>query len=135
MTLDRRFIPQRDLRKTAFTAALRTLVADVPGLHAAAFCDEEGEIIDYHSYLDPYETKVAAAVLGLLLTTISREAPRLAAGGTQDLLVHTDEHVLLVRRMARDYFLVMVLDRDAAVGKLLSAIDAAEAQVLTEAGL
>jgi len=59
VTIARRFVPQRDLQKTGFTASLRRLVAEVPGLHAVAFCDEEGEVIDYHSYLDPYETKVA----------------------------------------------------------------------------
>ncbi len=61
MTIARRFVPQRDLQRTGFTPSLRHLVAEVPGLHAVAFCDEEGEVIDYHSYLDPYETRVAGA--------------------------------------------------------------------------
>ncbi|MBN1769942.1 MAG: roadblock/LC7 domain-containing protein [Deltaproteobacteria bacterium] len=135
MTIPRRFVPQRDLRGTAFTAALRGLVEDVPGLQAAAFCDEEGEVVDYHTYLAPYETKVAGAVLGLLLATVQREAPHLAAGGIRELVVLTDQHVLFVRRSVADYFVAGVMDPGGALGKLLAALDAAEARLLTEAGL
>jgi len=105
VTIARRFVPQRDLQKTGFTASLRRLVAEVPGLHAVAFCDEEGEVIDYHSYLDPYETKVAGAVLGVLLATVARAAPRLMHGGIRDLVLETDEHVLFARPTAAGYYL------------------------------
>ena len=135
MTIPRRSVPQRDLQGTGFTAALRALVDDVPGLQAVAFCDEEGEVVDYHSYLDPYETKVAGAVLGLLLATLQREAPRLATGGLRELVLLTDQHVLFVRRSIGDYVLAGVMDADGALGKLLATLDATEARVLTEAGL
>lgn len=133
--MPRRFVPQRDFPRTGFTAALRRLVEDVPGLQAVAFCDEEGEVVDYHSYLDPYETKVAGAVLGLLLATVQREAPHLASGGVRELVVLTDQHVLFVRRSVGDYFLAGVMEAGGALGKLLAALDATEAHLLTEAGL
>jgi predicted regulator of Ras-like GTPase activity (Roadblock/LC7/MglB family) len=135
LTIPRRFVPQRDLRQTGFTPSLRDLVADVPGLHAAAFCDADGEIVDYHSYLDPFETKGAAAVLGVLLAMVAREGPRLAREGLRDLVVRTDEHVLFARRLAGNHFLAGVLAPDGALGKLLAALDAAEVRVLAEAGL
>lgn len=135
MTIDRRNVPQRDLHKTGFTAALRGMVAEVPGLHAVAFCDEEGEIIDYHSYLEPFDTKITGAVLGVVLAMIVREAPHLARGGVREILIETDQHLLFARRTFGDYFLAGVLARDAVVGKLLAALDAVEARVMAEAGL
>jgi len=135
LTISRRFVPQRDLQKTAFTSSLREMVADVPGLQAVAFCDEEGEVVDYHSYLDPYDTKIAGAVLGVLLSTVAREGPRLCAGGLCELVIETDEHVLFARRMAGDYFLAGVLGRDGVLAKLLAVLDEVEARILAEAGM
>ena len=135
MTISRRFVPQRDFPQTGFTAALGRLVEDVPGLEAVAFCDEEGEVVDYHTYLGPYETKVAGAVLGLLLATIQREAPHLAPGGIREVVVVTDQHVLFVRRSAGEYCLAGVMEAGGALGKLLAALDATEARLWTEAGL
>ncbi|MBI5486556.1 MAG: roadblock/LC7 domain-containing protein [Deltaproteobacteria bacterium] len=135
MTISRRFVPQRDLQKTAFTRSLREMVADVPGLQAVAFCDEEGEVVDYHSYLEPYDTKIAGAVLGLLLSTVAREGPRLCAGGLRELVIETDEHVLFARRMAGDYCLAGVLGHDGVLAKLLSMLDEVEARILAEAGM
>ena len=135
MTIARRFVPQRDLQKTGFTPSLRHLVAEVPGLHAVAFCDEEGEVIDYHSYLDPYETRVAGAMLGVLLSAVVREAPRLVHGGIRDLLLETDEHVLFARPTAAGYYLAGVLARGSVLGKLFSELDNAEARIMAEAGI
>ena len=135
MTIARRFVPQRDLQSTGFTPSLRRLVAEVPGLRAVAFCDDEGEVIDYHSYLDPYETKVAGAMLGVLLATVAREAPRLAHGGIRDLLLETDEHVLFARPTAEGYFLAGVLARGSVLGKLFAELDRTEARILAEAGI
>lgn len=135
MTIPRRSVPQRDFQGTGFTASLRALVEDVPGLQAVAFCDEEGEVVDYHSYIEPFETKVAGAVLGLLLATVQREAPHLAAGGMRELVLWTNQHILFVRRSVGEYFLAGVMDRDGALGKLLAALDSAEARIMTEAGL
>jgi hypothetical protein len=89
VTLDRRFVPQRDLEHTGFTAHLHGMAETVPGLLAIAFCDEEGEIIDYHSYLDPYDTKILGALLGVLLSTVQREGPHLAEGGVRELVIGT----------------------------------------------
>ena len=135
MTIERRFVPQRDLQGTGFTESLQKMVADVPDLQAVAFCDEEGEIVDYHSYLDPYDTKVAAAILGLLLTTVAREGPRLCAGGIRELVIETDENVLFARRMAGEYCLAGVLGPQAVLAKLLDALDLVEARILAEAGI
>jgi hypothetical protein len=135
VTIDRRNVPQRDLQKTGFTAALRSMAAEVPGLLAVAFCDEEGEIIDYHSYLAPFDTKLTGAVLGIVLATVTREAPHLCRGGVREVLIETDQHVLFARRTFGDYFLAGVLARDGVLGKLLAALDSVEARVVAEAGL
>lgn len=136
MTLPRAFVPQRDVQQTGFTESLRLLVAEVPGLHAIAFCDADGETIDYHSYLDPFDIKVAGAVMGLLLSFTARECPRFSqAADPRDLVIRTDAYVLFVRRLVGGYCLTGVLAADALLGKLLSGLDAVEAKVLAESGL
>ncbi len=135
MTTGRRSIPQRDVAGTGFTPAMRRLAADVPGVQLVAFCDRDGEIIDYHSYFEPYDTKVAGALLGILLATIERECPRLIGAGLRDLLVRTDAHVLFVRPVTGGYYLAGVLAADTVIGKLYAALDAAHAMLATEAGL
>ena len=134
MTLDRRFVPQRDLEHTGFTAHLHGMAETVPGLLAIAFCDEEGEIIDYHSYLDPYDTKILGALLGVLLSTVQREGPHLAEGGVRELVLLTDRHLVFARRTAGEYFLAGLMVPDAVLGKLLEALDQLEARLLGEAG-
>ena len=135
MTISRRFVPQRDLQGTAFTVYLEHLVSEVPDLQAVAFCDEEGEVVDYHSYLDPYETKVTGAVLGVLLSAVAREGPHLTAGGLRELVIETSENVLFARRMAGEYFLAGVLGREGVLAKLLATLDEVEARLMAEAGM
>lgn len=135
MTLDRRFVPQRDLERTGFTAHLHGMAGEVPGLLAIAFCDEEGEIIDYHTYLDPFDTKLLGAVLGVLLSTVQREGPRLSAGGIRELVLLTDRYLVFARRTAAEYFLAGLMAPDAVLGKLLEALDRLEARLLGEAGI
>jgi predicted regulator of Ras-like GTPase activity (Roadblock/LC7/MglB family) len=58
---------RRDTKESAFTAILRQLAARMPGFQAAVFFDHEGETIDYHSSLDPFETRLTAAHIGIVM--------------------------------------------------------------------
>ena len=51
----------RDQAETAFTAILASLVERVPGAHAAALVDAEGETVDYAGDGEPFFLRVAAA--------------------------------------------------------------------------
>ena len=59
-------LPERDMDKSVFADILSEIDGVCPGFEAAVFYDKEGETIDYHSYLDPYDTRLVAAHLGVV---------------------------------------------------------------------
>jgi hypothetical protein len=64
----------RDTDATPFSAILAELLQRVPGSYAAALVDAEGETVDYAGYGDPFDLRVAAAHLQLVLQGIRNSA-------------------------------------------------------------
>jgi hypothetical protein len=62
----------RDVDATAFTAILESLIERIPGAQAAALVDGLGETVDYAGRGDPFDVRVAAAHLRILLDGIGR---------------------------------------------------------------
>ncbi len=62
----------RDTDATAFSLILAELLERVPGAYAAALVDAEGETVDYAGHGDPFDVRVAAAHLQLVLQGIGR---------------------------------------------------------------
>jgi hypothetical protein len=62
----------RDVDTTGFTAILQSLVERIPGAYAAALVDALGETVDYAGHGDPFDVRVAAAHLRILLDSIAR---------------------------------------------------------------
>lgn len=135
MTIQRAYIPQRDVDRTSFTPILRRLTAEVPGVHVVVFCDRDGEMIDYHSYLEPFDTKIAGALLGILLTILGADCPVHLGRGIRDVVIETEGHLLFVRPITSEYYLAGVLARDAVLGKLYAELEKAHVLLAAEAGL
>lgn len=62
----------RDTEPTPFTPILQALLEAIPGAHAATLVDGEGETVDYTGRGDPFDLRVAAAHLQLMLQDIER---------------------------------------------------------------
>lgn len=62
----------RDTEATAFTYILGELIERIPGAYAAALVDSQGETVDYAGRGDPFDLRVAAAHLQLVLQGIGR---------------------------------------------------------------
>ena len=62
----------RDTEPTPFTPILQALLEAIPGAHAATLVDGEGETVDYTWRGDPFDLRVAAAHLQLMLQDIER---------------------------------------------------------------
>lgn len=104
----------RDQVESEFTAILRRLWASAPEVLAVAFIDSEGECVDYCSSLDPFDAKVTAAHLRVVMADVERRFAALGAGEASHLVLEADRRDLLVRRVSEEYALVAVTEPGGA---------------------
>lgn len=100
---------ERDQVESAFTPILREMWSSVPAILAAAFVDVDGECIDYVSSLEPYEAKVNAAHLLVLVDQLRRSAARLGVREPIALEVTGDQRELWGRRISDEHLVAVVL--------------------------
>lgn len=108
MSSRRRTYAGRDQDASAFSAALMRL-CDGVGALGAALVDSEGEAVDYAGDLDPFDIKIAAAELCVILAELRRSKVPYWA--------ETEE--LLIRGSARSYYAHMLGEGYAVVLELL----------------
>ncbi|MBL8613162.1 MAG: hypothetical protein JNL38_37830 [Myxococcales bacterium] len=102
--------PARDMDASPFAIILADLVARLPGAYAAALVDWEGETVDYTGHVDPFDVKVAAAELGLVLVTLKGQA---TLGDPSWIVVRGRARSLLVHAMPEGYAITVLLRRRA----------------------
>ncbi len=101
--------PARDQGTTPFTHFLEELCRST-GSPCAALVDREGETVDYGGKGDPFEIRVLAAELRLLLQHIDQSLHFL---GSFEVLVRARRSSFLVRALPEGYALVVRLGRRA----------------------
>lgn len=116
---------------TAFTRVLSSLIARVPGAYAAALFDGEGECVDYAGVGDPFDIRIAAAELRVLIAQI---ATRDALGALEWLVLRGERRSVIVRTLPDDYALVTLLRRRAGFTASRRAFDDCERGLALEAG-
>jgi predicted regulator of Ras-like GTPase activity (Roadblock/LC7/MglB family) len=131
----RRHEAPRDQAESAFTPILRRLWEQLPALLAAAFVDREGECIDYVSRIDPFDAKVNAAHLHMLLGSLAQSWAKLGSGEAFGLEIEGSAPQASVRRVADDYMLVVVLTAGTEPSRRDDAIALACAEFRQEVGL
>lgn len=99
----------RDQGESVFTPILRAVRAAVPSVLAAAFVDVEGECIDYVSSLDPYDAKVSAAHLLVLMDRLRVARARLGLSEAVAIEIAGAERELWGRRVSDEHVLAAVL--------------------------
>jgi hypothetical protein len=123
MTTRQRSIAPRDQAPSAFASVLMRLGESVDAV-AAALVDAEGETVDYAATIEPFEVKVAAAELSILIGLLRSSAvPHWPE--TEELFMRGTRRTLYARALQADYALVLILPRRAfyisprAVGEAL----------------
>ncbi len=124
-------IAPRDIDATAFTRILDDLLQRVPGAYAAALVDAEGETVDYSGRGDPFDLKVAAAHLQLVLQGIDRFG---ALGTSRWLVVRGPKKSIAATVLPDGYALVLLLKPRAAFTISSRAISACAHALAVEAG-
>lgn len=125
----RRLAHEGDQAPGAFTEILADLVDRVPGARAAALVDFDGECVDYASQGDPFEVKVAAAHLRIVLN----EAQAAIADSTF-FSVSGSTRSYVVRSLPQGYALVMVMACGATDATSGRAIPLCVQRLAAEAG-
>ena len=125
---------ERDQSESAFTAILRRVFEAVPAVIAAVFVDLEGECIDYVAAIAPYDAKVSAAHMHLLLKRM-REGLSPGRGETFGFQLVSSEREVWVRQFCEEYALVVLLGRGFDTSELRDAMAFAGREFREEVGL
>jgi predicted regulator of Ras-like GTPase activity (Roadblock/LC7/MglB family) len=126
---------QRDQHESAFAAILGDLVSRVPGARAAALVDRDGETVDYAGSRNPYDLKVAAAHLRIVLDqALAQRCMAQALGDTRRVVVRASRGSFVVQRLPETYALVLCLARGAGFRGLTRAIPVCTRRLASEAG-
>lgn len=96
-----------------FKALLTELVESVPGATGAILADWEGEAVEQHALIDPFEMKVTAAHWGIILACVKEMEGKVPLGGIQEGLVTTETQHVLFGPVGGDYSLVMTMSRSS----------------------
>ena len=114
-----------------FEAILRDLVAAIPGARVAAIVDLEGETVDYTGPANPFEIRLAAAHLHIVLSQLAPGSP---LGSPRTILIRAARKTLLVHALPDDYAIIVVLVRGAGFVSTRRALAACERAIAHEAG-
>ncbi len=98
---------------------LNEVVTKVPGAVGAILADWEGEAVEQVGLMDSYELKVVGAYHGVILGLLRQISDRLDREELREIIVTTTQAQILVLPVSADYFLVLVLKKDAILGKAL----------------
>jgi len=125
----RRLANEGDQAPGAFTEILADLVDRVPGARAAALVDFDGECVDYASHGDPFEVKVAAAHLRIVL-----HETQAALADASFFSLSGSNRSYVVHSLPQEYALVLVLACGATSATSGRAIPLCVQRLAAEAG-
>ncbi len=115
----------RDEQPSEFTHILERLVELEPAILAAVLVDSEGETVDYAGVLAPFDAKLAAAHLRIILNQLSgfvhvASPPRIRAmhGGIPRSMAPAPVRQVLVRGVRRSFLMLHLADGYALVAVL-----------------
>ncbi len=99
---------ERDQGLSPFSSILADLVARTPGTLAVAIVGEDGETVDYAGRLAPFDVKVAAAHVRIILGDLEA---RPALGTARLLVVRGEKLSFFARPLPDGYALVLIRGR------------------------
>lgn len=99
----------RDMDASPFSTILATLEDTCPGFEAAVFYDSIGETIDYYSYLDPFDTRLTAAHLGVVISQAVHQFAWLEFGDVKVMEIYADEKESVTLVLGDGLFLSIVM--------------------------
>ena len=115
---------------TAFAKILADLIGRLPGAFACALVDLGGETVDYAGVVDPFDVKVAAAHMRIVLNDLEEYG---ALGRPRSIVLRAARRTFIARRLPDGYALVVMLRRRAGFAASARAFSARERALSAEA--
>jgi predicted regulator of Ras-like GTPase activity (Roadblock/LC7/MglB family) len=128
-------VSQRDAAESPFSEIISALADRSPGFRAAVFFDDEGETVDYHSFLEPFQTRLTAAHLGVVVSSARQRFSWLGMGQLTRLEIVTDRLELVTAAMGDGYHLAVVVEAGAWSPELEEEVQRVVVLLREEAGL
>jgi hypothetical protein len=122
----------RDTDATAFTGLLAELISRVPGAHAAALVDGDGESIDYAGALAPFDVKIAAAHWQIVLGQLAKTPPLVDA---RHVVVRAHDKSYVLHALADGYAVIVVLSARGGFAASSRGFAVFERSLRLEAGI
>jgi hypothetical protein len=116
---------------TTFAKILSDLIGRLPGAYACALVDLGGETVDYAGVVDPFDVKVAAAHLRIILNDVDEYA---VLGKPRWLVLRGQKRSYIARSLPDGYALIVLLRRRAGFTASARAFAACERELAAEAG-
>ncbi len=126
---------ERDLDATGFSSHLDTLLRQLPEAICAVFVDGEGETVDLATRVDPFEARVAAAELSIVLDSVRRGRAKLGEGALLEFRIEGNARSILVRHVAEGYDVLVVVNAAAISARVADATSTASIALLRETGM
>jgi hypothetical protein len=124
-------IVPRDVDVTPFTTILDGLLKRIPGAYAAALVDIQGETVDYTGRGDPFDMRVAAAHLRIVLNDVERLG---ALGEPRWVVVRGQRKSIAASVLPDGYALVLMLRPRSAFTISTRALKVCTRALAEEAG-
>lgn len=121
----------RDTDSTPFTPILEALISRVEGAYAAAIVDSLGETVDYAGRGDPFDLRIAAAHLQIVLAAVQRLG---ALGEPKWLVVRGAKKSIAATVLPEGYALCVLLRARGAFTVSTRALDVCLRALAQEAG-
>jgi hypothetical protein len=128
----RRALPERDQAASPFALILEQLLDAVPFVRGAVIFDSEGETVDYAGELEPFDMKIAAATLQIVIAEL-RGCRQLVH--THEISFGTRRAGYVVRVLDESYSLLLIVRTLGTFAVSKRVLDETEARVLDEAGM
>lgn len=127
------FVPisQRDTDATPFTAILEALIERVSGAFAAAIVDSQGETVDYAGRGEPFDLRVTAAHVQIILASLDRFG---ALGEPRWVVIRGARKSVAASVLPDGYVLVLLLRPRAAFTISTRALKVCTRALAEEAG-
>lgn len=135
MILNSQKTAQRDVDVSVFSEILARIESVSVGFLAAIFFDHEGETIDYHSYLDPFDTRLAGAHHGVIATMAMHQMKWLKKGELQSIEIYTDDMDSATYHLGEGCYLTIIMKSETNTDALRPIVNEVIRQIKEEAGI
>ncbi len=127
--------PNRDTGATVFGDIMAAFAERFDQVEAVVFFDASGETIDYHSFLDLFVTRLAAAHHGLIFQSVFARLAWLEMGSVDRIEIGATGMDTVTLLVGEDLYLTVVASCGTIDSDLHDAIDETVLALRQEAGL